>query len=123
SSSRLRWMTDSSSLPCAVSSTCRVVRSKSRNPTRLSSSLIRTLSPDGVMKSASAARVKLRCCATRRNARSCRVLTSIIESLSKVVEYPELLVQRAGAYNVCYELKTMASAPRTATHYLGDHHG
>ena len=60
------------------------------------------LKPDGVMNSASAARVKLRCCATRRKARSCRVFTSIVDSLSTVVEDRELQLDTPRAYNVTH---------------------
>src|SRR5579872_5874388 len=75
-------VTARSSLPCAVSETCRVVRSKMRNPNWRSNSRIKTLNPDVVMNNASAARVKFRWCATRWNARSWREEYSIVEILS-----------------------------------------
>jgi hypothetical protein len=58
---------------------------------------INMLRPDGVMKRASAARAKLWCWAARRNARSWRVLTSIIDILSLVDKYSELKVYRRDA--------------------------
>src|SRR2546423_221464 len=87
--------TPRNSVPYAVGATWRVVRSNRRNPSCVSNSRIRTLRPDGVMNRASAAREKFRCCATRRKARSCREVNSIINQNSSIIELFELVSQSA----------------------------
>jgi len=81
-SARARRIAGRSALPCPVSETCRVVRSKTRNPSCDSSSRTSTLTPDGVMNSASAAREKLPRSAMATSARSCLDVNSIADSLS-----------------------------------------
>jgi len=72
SSRRLRSAIGRNCDPNAVSATLRVVRSNRRTPSCVSSSRTRTLIPDCVMKSCSAAREKLWCLAVRTKAFSCR---------------------------------------------------
>ena len=49
SAATLFWATARSSVPWAVGTTCRVVRSNSRKPSCVSNSRIKMLNPDGVM--------------------------------------------------------------------------
>jgi AAA ATPase-like protein len=92
SSCRLRWATASSSAPEAVSATWRVVRSNNLTPSWVSNSRIKTLKPEGVINSTPAAREKLRCWATSRNARSWREVKSIIEYFSSIINLFELVL-------------------------------
>src|SRR6266566_4839060 len=95
----------------AVAATWRVVRSNRRNPSCVSNSRIRTLRPDGVMNRAPAAREKFRCCATRRKARSCREVKSIINQDSSIIELFELVSQSALELNS----HNVTGAPRWET--------
>src|SRR5207248_8172204 len=74
-------------------------------------SRIRTLRPDGVMNRAPAAREKFRCCATRRKARSCREVKSIINQDSSIIELFELVSQSALELNS----HNVTGAPRWET--------
>src|SRR6266699_5975939 len=103
--------TPRNSVPYAVGATWRVVRSNRRNPSCVSNSRIRTLRPDGVMNRAPAAREKFRCCATRRKARSCREVKSIINQDSSIIELFELVSQSALELNS----HNVTGAPRWET--------